>query len=454
MSRRPRRGWRRALSLVAALAPRPAGALDVQDLYGRLADGCWACDMLQQAGAVGLDVAQRMFDAVAGQLAALLGLLMALWILVLAGRLFLPFGPDGAPARLWNQGARKILAFALILGFLQSSRFFWDDLFMPILSLGTGISVQLLSQASTQSCPVGPVGSGVAGAKAALESMRCPLSFLQDVFTRGMLTGVAMTQGAMWHSWVDFIKVWAWPGQLLQMLSGVLLLLVYAFGFVMFPLFFLDAVLRAAIIAVLAPLAAALCLFSPTRKMTGRALWGLAQSALTLIFASVAAGLAAQGVAHVYASMTTSDGRSAGDWPILIGELEAGTLKLSILNQSYWAILAIGVITIFMVRGAARMAASLTSAPAGNSTGATAGVAVLAAAGARLSVGAAQRVGRLLAGPARGSATGAARLAQMATRPVRPAIARTMGRPVQKGVSSPAAKVSGHASHGGVDRSG
>jgi hypothetical protein len=268
--------------------------------------------------------------------------------------------------------------------------------------------------------------------------MRCPLALIEDVFTKGALTGVAMTLGATWHSWMDFVKIWTWPGQIVQALSGVVLALVYAFGFVMFPLFFVDAVLRAAIIAVIAPLAAALSLFPATRHVTGRALWDLAQSALTMVFASVAAGLASQGVAHVYTTLTTPDGSPLSDWPTLIGELEAGRLKLSIFDQSYWAILAIGVITIFMIRGAARMAAALTGVSADNVSGARAGLAQLVGGGTRLTVEAGQRSGRLLLAPVSASAARRARS-------VRLAAARTAGRLVQRSVPSLAAKVSGRA---------
>jgi hypothetical protein len=196
---------------------------------------------------------------------------------------------------------------------------------------------------------------------------------------------------------MDLIKIWTWPGQILQILSGMLLALVYAFGFMMYPAFFADAILRGVIIAVMAPLAAAASTLAATRRIALKALWGLAQAALTMVFASVAAGLASQSVNAVYATLTSADGTALSDWPTLIGALEAGTVHLSIVDQAYWAILALGVITIFMIRGAARMAAALTDLPPDEFSGATAGIATLAAAGARMTVGAAQRVG--LGGP-------------------------------------------------------
>jgi hypothetical protein len=406
-----------------------AAALEVQDLYGKLADGCWACDMLERTGAVGFDLAQQLFEGLARQLSSVLAMVMAIWLLFLAGESFLPFGP---PSHLWNRGARKLAAFAAILGFLQSGTLFWDYLFMPMFSLGIGFSVQLLSISSLQSCSVNGAGAGIDGAKAALASMRCPLSLIQDVFTRGTLTGVAMIQGASWQSWMDFVKVWTWPAHLLQMLSGVLLALIYSFGFVMFPLFFIDTVLRGVMIAVLAPLAAVLALYASTRRMMKRALWELAQSALTMVFASVAAGLATQSVTFLYASLRAADGSPLSDWPALIGALEAGTLKLSVTDQPYWAILAIGVIAIFMVRSAARMAAALTGVPSGNFSGATAGVAAMAATGLWATTAVARRMGQQLQESVTVSVVGAAPLARKVTRPVRQAVSRTAGTIVKR----------------------
>jgi hypothetical protein len=363
-------------------------------------------------------MAQQLFGVLSLQLAALIGMLMAIWLLFLAGRIFLPFGSEGNPALLWNQGVRKLFAFAVILGFLQSSQFFWDYLFMPIFSLGIGLSVQLLSQSSNLSCSVGPMGTGVAGAKAVLSSMGCPLTAIQDVYVRGLLTGVAMIFGVSWHHWMDFVKIWTWPGQFLQMLSGVVLCLVYAFGFVMFPLFFVDATLRAAILAILSPLAAALHLFSPTRPLTEQALWGLVQAALTMVFASVAAGLATQSVLFVYSSMTTSDGSRMTDWATLIGSLEAGDLKLSIFDQSYWSILAVGIVSIFMIRGAARMAAVLTGGSSGQFSGATAGLAVLTAVGIRGTAKLGQRANQSLSEAVNGSLKKEKHLVPKGSRPL------------------------------------
>jgi hypothetical protein len=377
--------------LLVMTTVRTACALEIQDLYGKLAGGCWACDMLGQAGGIGLDMAQQLFDTIAQQLVALLGMLMAINLLVQAGRIFLPFGMDGPPSRQWNHAVRQLVAFAVVLAFLQSAELFWNYLFMPIFSLGTSLSARLLSQSSLQSCSVNGIGSGISGAKAALDGMNCPLSLIQDVFTRGMLTGVAMTLGASWHSWMDVIKVWSWPGQLLQMLSGVVLALVYAFGFIMFPLFFLDTVLRAAIVAVFAPLAAAMALFSPTRRVTVRALWDLARSALTLVFASVAAGLTTRTIVTVYASLKGGDDGRFSDWPSLIGALESGTLQLSMVDQSYWIILAVGFIAIFLVRGAARMAAVLTEGAGSGPGGAAFAAAAMVALGTRLTAAATRR---------------------------------------------------------------
>lgn len=386
---RCRRTFGRACVLLSLAWSGPASAADIQDLYDRLSGNCWACDLLVRTGSSGLDFAQQAFSAVAGQLANLLGVVMALWLSFLAGRLIMPFGPDRTPGALGNMAVRKLAAFAVVLAFLRGQDFFWDYFFMPVFSAGCALSVLLLSLSSGQSCPLVGAGTGLAGAQAALDGMRCPLSQIQDVFTRGMLTGVAMIMGAAWHSWLDVLKFWSWPGQMLQLLSGVPVVLVYAFGFLVFPLFFLDAVLRSVVLVVLAPFVSAFSLFGSTRGMVGKAVGGLCQVALTMVFSAVATGLASRGLAATFAGLLGADGTSGSDWPALIAALDAGRLALSLTQRAYWSILGMGVVAFYMIRASANMAAALTSAHGANFTGATSAVAEMTGAGTSIVQGSA-----------------------------------------------------------------
>lgn len=387
---------RRAVPLSVAglaLSGPSAVALEVNDLYRSLVGGCWACDALTQVTDVGLDVAEQAFNTISGEITNLLGMLMAVWLVGFAGQTFLPFGPSRSPGALWNEGAGKIFKFVIVLAFLQASQPFWEYVFMPVISAGAVFSAKLISVGLSQTCTVGPVASGVAGAKAAMGEMTCPLAGIQDVFSKGMLAGLAVSLGGGWHGWTDFIDILAWPGRLIQIFSGVLLALVYAFGFLMFPLLFLDTFLRAVITAIFAPLAVSAGLFTPTSKVTQRAVWALAHSALTMVFASVVVGVATATIDQIWAKLISGSVAATSDWSTLINQLETGGAKLSIFDQSFWMLLAAGIIAIFMLRQASRMAAAFTATMAGDFSGATAGVSTIAGEGARMAGLAAQVAG-------------------------------------------------------------
>ncbi len=358
-----------------------AWAGDLQDVHARLSAGCWVCDGFAVIGDVGLDTAQRIFTAVSADAALLAGLLLALWGLVLAARTFLPFGID---KNLWNEGAARLLGFALLFCFLAGGEAFWDDVFVPIIATGVAISVRLFSALLPQSCPVAPFQAGLEGARQAMQSMDCPLAAVQDVFARGILTGLAMIIGAGLQSWLDLFAFWNWPARILQILAGEGLLAVYLFGFLLFPFFFIDALLRAVLIAMLAPAAILCWLFKATRRIAEKSLRGLWLSALTLVFSSVATGLVTTMLRRSFATIAIAPAPGAGgdDWSALIARLQSGDATLSLGDQAFWALLGIGIIAIFLIRGAQSMAAAFAGASAGEFSGGKSAGAVMAGAGA------------------------------------------------------------------------
>jgi hypothetical protein len=387
--------------------------MEVQDLYDGLVGSCWACDLLDQFTAIGLGLADQVFAAICGQISALLGLLLGVWIVLFAGRCLLPFGPDQDPGALWNQGAKKLFRVAIVLAILHSSEAFWDYVFMPIISAGVGLAAVLSASATATACPATTVGWGVQGAQAAMKSMDCILGTIQEGFAKGLLVGVAMTAGAGGHSWIDFLKVWELPGQILQTLSGLVLAGVYAFGFLVYPLLFIDALVRATVVSVFAPLALAASLFVPTAKLAGNAMWNLVQSAFTMVVASVIVAIASATQTYVYGTLPTANGTGVADWRSLIVALDSGTLKLSLIDQTYWTLLALGVLVIFMLRRAAGIAAQFTGASGGDFSGATGAIAAVAGRSAQ----AVAELGRRVA--QKRAAAPIVRPAQGRTRPAR-----------------------------------
>jgi hypothetical protein len=381
--------------LSSCLSPARAG--DVLDWANKVMTSCWSCGTLNQIMNVGLNLAEQAFTALASQTANLLGLLMAIWILFFAAKMFLPFGLEGDASSLWNRGAKKLLQFAVVLAFLQSSQSFWNYIFIPMMSAGMQISNTIVTlsnpyeaangtsetgpsgSASNPNCSAGTDGQGVTGAMAVMAQMNCPLATVQSQFAKGMFVGIAQIYGSAAHS-SDVRYVCSVVGGLVQI--GV-----FFFGMVLYPIFMIEVIMRVTIVTVLAPVALAASMFEPTRRISEKAAWQIGQAALTLVFVSIVAGIAKATLAYVFSNLTV-DGAPAGatDWASLITMLEnqktAGNqdFHIDLTTMAFYELLGVGVIMLFMLRQAPRMAAEFTGASGGDFSGALAGVAALAGA--------------------------------------------------------------------------
>jgi hypothetical protein len=347
----------------------------VEDLHQRLKGGCWSCEVLGRVADQGFRLARGSFGALSHDLSVLLGLSMALWILVWAVGLMAPV----TGARLGNQGAVRLASFALVAALLDRWSFFWEYGVVPVIGGTAWLAAIMLGTGLGVACPA--VGGGSDGIAGAIGQLTCPLAGIQDVFSRGMLTGLAMISGAGWHGWIDLLKIWSWPGRLLQVGAGVCLATVYAAGFLLFPLFLADALLGLAIIAVLAPPLLVAALFAPVRRLAVRAVAVAARSSLSVGLAALTTGLAATMVGRALAALG-GDGAGKADWPALIQGLEQGSLKLSLVDGAFWAVLGVGILAIVMIRSARAMAASLIDGASGLNGAALEGGALLGGAAA------------------------------------------------------------------------
>ncbi len=397
--------------LVGGASPARAG--DVLDWASGMMSECWSCDTLGQMVKVGLAFAEQAFNALAGETVNLLGILMALWLLFFAGRMFLPFGPDGRPGRLWNKGAKKLFQFAVVLAFLQGSQAFWSYLFIPVMSSGMAFSktVVTLSDAfevSSGASETGPAGTtsgaqsycsgtsdgtgeGVDGAMAIMAQMNCPLATIQSQFGKGMLIGVAQIVGAIKQEHI--------ATAICSIFCGLFLIGVYFFGLLMFPIFMIDVLMRLTIVTTIAPIALAASLFDSTKSLAQKALWQVAHAALTLVFMSIVGGIGKATLAYVFSNLSIG-GVAAGarDWKSLIQMLEAqktasGTdFYIDLTTMAFYQLLGVGIILIFMLRQANRMAGEFTGGGGGDFSGAMAGVASAVGGAAQLSGAVAQRL--------------------------------------------------------------
>jgi len=356
--------------------------------------GCWSCDTLGQLIKVGLGFAEQAFIALAAETTNLLGLLMAIWILFFAAQMFLPFGMDGNPGGLWNKGAKKLLQFAVVLTFLQGSQAFWGYIFIPVMSSGMAFSKTIITlsdafevtNGASETGPTGSVGldschesvssaaDNVDGAIAIMNQMRCPLATIQSQFGKGMLIGVAQIVGSIKQGHV--------LTSICSVFGGLFLIGVYFAGLLMFPIFLIDVLMRVTIVATIAPIALAASLFEPTKSFAHKALWQVVHAALTLIFISIVGGIGKATLAYVFSNLKL-DGVAAGarDWSSLIQMLEdqktgaGGDFYIDLTTMAFYQLLGVGVILIFMLRQANKMAGNFSGAGGGDFSGALAGVA-------------------------------------------------------------------------------
>ena len=120
-----------------------------------------------------------------------------------------------------------------------------------------------------------------------MHQMDCPLAKIQSQFAKGILVGIAVVYGG-----VNNDGRLTYVGRaLVGVISGGVLILVYFLGFLLFPLLMLDVVMRVTIIAAFSPVAIAASLFKVTHRLAEKAVWGLAQAGLTMIFVSIVGGI-------------------------------------------------------------------------------------------------------------------------------------------------------------------
>lgn len=410
-----------AVAAGATLPATPARAGDVLDWATGMMASCWSCDSLGQIVKIGLGFAEQAFLALASQTVNLLGILMAIWLLFFAGRMFLPFGLEGGAGELWNRGAKKLLQFAVVLAFLQGSQAFWSYMFLPVMSSGMAFSrvIVTLSDAfevTNGTSETGPAGTsitqsycsdspsatsdGVDGALAVMAQMNCPLATIQSQFGKGMLIGVAQIVGAIKQQEILTLVT--------SILGGLVLIGTYFFGLLLFPIFLIDVLMRVTIMTTIAPVALAASLFDQTRPFARKVLMQLVHAAMTLVFTSIVGGLGKATLAYVFNNLTIS-GVSAGtrNWDQLIQMLENQKVNgvdfsIDLRTMAFYQLLGVGVILIYMLRQAGHMAAEFSGAGGGDFSGAIAGVAAGVGGAGQLAETIAKQILRISDGSRRG----------------------------------------------------
>lgn len=397
----------RAIALLLAVFPGSALAGTIDDLYTNMFQGCWTCGAFNTIGAIGLDFADQAFTQLSSGLTVLIGLFMALWVLYFAAKLFLPFGAPGSSH--WNTGAVKLFKLLFVLAFLQSSGPFWNYVFTPILSTALGLASQLATASDVYEKDFGKMESMPGGnaardycsgtqqppsqlslndntrsAFAALTQMDCPLSRIQSEYAKGILVGVAVMGQARCSK--ALFALLPTEGSIACLAAGVILIVLFGFGYLVFPFLLLDVLMRVVLVAVTSPLAIASILFKPTEKIAGKSIWTLVQCGLTLLFGAGIAGIGKAMMAYILQQMSgLPNAPPLVGWSDLTSALEQScnsSFTIDFSSASYYMLCGTALLMIFMMRRASSLAAELTHVAGSVGANAAAGAALGAVAGA------------------------------------------------------------------------
>jgi hypothetical protein len=314
---------------LAAFADESSSAM--QKLFNSMTNGCWACGAFNVISAIGLSFADNVFQTLADSLKLILGLFIGLWVLYFAAKVMLPFGPDGGRGQ-WNEFAKKMFRTVVVLALLEGSGPFWDYVFIPLISSGMDVASIMASASdkfdsvATSGSDAGSGGSesepngtvdychgdqalpnGITGmsdsaqqSAKAMMKMDCPLSKIQSQFAKGIFIGAAtMTKGScdaktLGAKISEIVTFGLSPlmAAIDSFFSGLGLVIVFTFGYLVFPFLLIDVIMRVSLVAATSPLLIAASLFHSTAKLAEKGLWALVHCSLTLVFGSAVPGSA------------------------------------------------------------------------------------------------------------------------------------------------------------------
>jgi type IV secretory pathway VirB6-like protein len=239
----------------------------------------------------------------------------------------------------------------------------------------------------------GALSQNTREAYSALVKMDCPLSRIQSQYAKGILIGVSVIgQSGCKSGWFSFVPN---TKDVAYLAAGVILILLFGFGFLVFPFLLLDVLMRVVLVAVTAPLSIASILFKPTAKIAERSLWTLIQCGFTLMFGAAIAGIGKALMAYILQQISAlPNGVSLRNWTDLTSALEQSCnagFHIDFSSAPFYMLCGTAMLMIFMMRRAGSLATELTGI-AGSVGAQAAGAAIIGAA-----AGAAGRAGQLAA---------------------------------------------------------
>ncbi|MBM3602556.1 MAG: type IV secretion system protein, partial [Alphaproteobacteria bacterium] len=287
---------------------------------------CWLCPLFEVVFDTSVEYANAMFVILAPALRNILALALAVWLLLEAIKLLLPFGPADESKKLGNAVVARLGLTLLVLTSLSQMSVVWDYGYTPIMSFlldyGSGIQNQVQDSIlkkqpaamlgnSVDDCPTtvsgqrqiqGLTGSVKDNPTVVSKAISCQMANMQKalgvvpmlgfqafkssatVFTGdtratfGVIADfVVLSKNQMWYMLVNMDVI----------IGAVLVILAFGLLLILLPIYMIDAVIQLAIVFMVSPFLVASAIYPKTRKAFDKGVRTVAQSLMTLLVLGV-----------------------------------------------------------------------------------------------------------------------------------------------------------------------
>ncbi len=304
---------------------------------------CWICDILRVAFSAMITFGRDTFTVFTTGMSQLITVVLALWLLVQAGSLLMPFGASERPKEVYNTIIIRSVQVIFFLVLLNNFDVYWEYVFLPVALTAGAIGASVLDVAASlsptvdlQACVANAVGDD-----RLYERFECNLIKVQKSLGIGLEISFMIMTRLFNENASLFETVKTLFSAVPSFISGIALMIVYGVALLTMPFRAIDVLFKWLVFTVLSPIIIAAAIFPTTRAFTVNTLKIIFHSGLTWIMSSVVAGLAV-----VLVSET-----------INIEELRTGRFNVTFIDPVFWQLMAIGILVNIMIGKASDIAA-------------------------------------------------------------------------------------------------
>ncbi len=287
---------------------------------------CWLCPLFEVVFDTSVEYANAMFAILAPALRNILALALAVWLLLEAIKLLLPFGPADESKKLANAVVARLGLTLVVLTSLSQMSVVWDYGYTPIMSFlldyGSGIQQQVQESIlkkqpaamlgnNVNDCPTTVSGQrqiqGLSGSvkdnpTVVSKAISCQLSNMQKALgvvpmlgfqafksSATVFTGETSARFGVVAEFVTLSKnqMWYMLMNLDVIIGAVLVMLAFGLLLILLPIYMIDAVIQLAIVFMISPFLVASAIYPKTRKSFDKGVRTVAQSLMTLLVLGV-----------------------------------------------------------------------------------------------------------------------------------------------------------------------